>query len=64
MNVANATHHAEAVAKCPTIRLGISDECFTYCNSGFDVMNECPFMHVVMDYHQQESTMEMGFLFV
>ena len=35
------THHAEAVVKCPTIRLGVSDECFTYCNAGAN-MNECP----------------------
>ena len=35
------THHAEAIAKCPTIRLGVSDECFTYCNPGAN-MNECP----------------------
>ena len=34
-------HHAEAVVKCPTIRLGVSDECFTYCNAGAN-MNECP----------------------
>ena len=34
MNVDNVTHHVEAVAKCSTIRLGVSDECFTYCNAG------------------------------
>ena len=28
MDVTKVTHHAEAVAKCPTIRLGIKDECF------------------------------------
>ena len=28
MDVTKVTHHAEAVAKCPTIRLGVSDECF------------------------------------
>jgi len=27
MDPSQVTHHAEAVAKCPTIRLGISDEC-------------------------------------
>jgi hypothetical protein len=41
MDVPKVTHHAEAVAKCPTIRLGVSDECFTYCNAGAN-MNECP----------------------
>jgi hypothetical protein len=41
MDVSKVTHHAEAVAKCPTIRLGVSDECFTYCNEGAN-MNECP----------------------
>ncbi len=41
MNVGNVTHHAKAVAKCPTIRLGGSDECFTYCNAGTNI-NECP----------------------
>ncbi len=41
MDVSNVTHHTEAVAKCPTIRLGVSDECFTYCNAGAD-MNKCP----------------------
>ena len=28
MDVSKVTHHAEAVAKCPTIRLGVCDECF------------------------------------
>jgi hypothetical protein len=41
MDVTKVTHHAEAVAKCPTIRLGISDECFLYCNPDAN-MNECP----------------------
>ena len=41
MDVPKVTHHAEAVAKCPTIRLGVSDKCFTYCNAGAN-MNECP----------------------
>ena len=41
MDVFKVTHHAEAVAKCPTIRLGVSDECFTYCNAGAN-MNERP----------------------
>ena len=41
MDVSKVTHHTEAVAKCPTIRLGVSDECFTYCNAGAN-MNECP----------------------
>ena len=41
MDVSKVTHHAEAIAKCPTIRLGVSDECFTYCNPGAN-MNECP----------------------
>jgi len=41
MDVSKVTHHAEAIAKCPTIRLGVSDECFTYCNPGTN-MNECP----------------------
>jgi hypothetical protein len=41
MNPSQVTHHAEVVAKCPTIRLAVSDECFTYCNAGAN-MNECP----------------------
>ncbi len=41
MNVSKVTHHAEAVAKCPTVRLAVSDECFTYCNAGAN-MNEYP----------------------
>ena len=41
MDPSQVTHHAEAIAKCPTIRLGVSDECFTYCNPGAS-MNECP----------------------
>ena len=41
MDPSQVTHHAEAVAKCPTIRLGISDECTLYCYAGAD-MNECP----------------------
>ena len=41
MDPSKVTHHAEAIAKCPTIRLGVSDECFTYCNPGAN-MNECP----------------------
>jgi hypothetical protein len=41
MDASKVTHHAEAVAKCPTIRLGVSDKCFTYCNAGAN-MNECP----------------------
>ena len=41
MDPSQVTHHAEAIAKCPTIRLGVSDECFTYCNPGAN-MNECP----------------------
>jgi hypothetical protein len=41
MEPSQVTHHAEAIAKCPTIRLGVSDECFTYCNPGAN-MNECP----------------------
>ena len=40
MDPSQVTHHAEAIAKCPTIRLGVSDECFTYCNPGAN-MNEC-----------------------
>ena len=39
MDVSKVTHHTEAVAKCPTIRLGVSDKCFTYCNAGAN-MNE------------------------
>ena len=41
MDPSQVTHHAEAIAKRPTIRLGVSDECFTYCNPGAN-MNECP----------------------
>jgi hypothetical protein len=41
MDVSKVTHHAEAVAKCSTIRLGVSNECFTCCNAGAD-MHECP----------------------
>jgi len=37
--ISKVTHHTEAVAKCPTIGLGVSDECFTYCNAGAN-MNE------------------------
>jgi hypothetical protein len=29
MDPSQVTHHAEAIAKCPTIRLAVSDECFT-----------------------------------
>jgi len=41
MDPSQVTHHAEAVVKSPTIRLGVSDECFTYCNAGTNI-NECP----------------------
>ena len=41
MDVSIVTHHAEAVVKCPTIRLAVSDKCFTYCNAGAN-MNDCP----------------------
>ena len=34
-------HHVELIMKCPTIRLGISVECFMYRNDGVD-MDECP----------------------
>ncbi len=35
------THHVELIMKCPTIRVGISTECFTFQNDGVDV-EECP----------------------
>ena len=63
MDPSKVTHHAEAIAKCPTIRLGVSDECFTYCNPGAN-MNEClrfeRRMHAPMDSHLLELTMETG----
>ena len=45
MDVSKITHHAEAVVKCPSIRLGVSDECFTYA---------------LRDSHLLELTMEKG----
>ena len=67
MDPSKVTHHAEAIAKCPTIRLGVSDECFTYCNPGAN-MNECPSFratHACSDgLPLLELTMETGLDFV
>jgi hypothetical protein len=40
-DTASMMHHVELIMKCPTIRLGISTEGFTYQNDG-GVVEECP----------------------